>query len=94
MENVRDLIDWLGALNMGELQEKTLGVIYVYSRVTSREFSNKDLRFFDALAVALSISLENARLVQEALERQRLQDEGPGAPRARRPLPPPRRAGR
>jgi ATP-dependent DNA helicase Rep len=25
MENVRDLIDWLGALNKGELQEKTLG---------------------------------------------------------------------
>ena len=53
-------------------QEKVLGVIYVDSRVTSREFTPKDLRFFDALGVALSISLENARLVNEALERQRL----------------------
>lgn len=54
-------------------QEKVLGVIYVDSRVTTREFTHKDLRFFDALAVALSISLENARLIREALERQRLQ---------------------
>ncbi len=53
-------------------QDKVLGVIYVDSRVTSREFTNKDLRFFDALGVALSISLENARLIREALEKQAL----------------------
>jgi len=55
------------------VREKVLGVIYVDSKVSTREFSTKDLRFFDALAVALAIALENARLVREALERQRLQ---------------------
>ena len=56
------------------VRDRVLGVIYVDSRATSRDFSDKDLRFFDALAVALAISLENARLVSEALERQRMQE--------------------
>ncbi len=54
--------------------QKVLGVIYVDSRVTSREFTSKDLRFFDALAVVLSIALENARQVEAALERERLRE--------------------
>lgn len=54
-------------------RDKSLGVIYVDSRVTTREFTKRDLRFFDAMAVALSIALENHRLVQEAIERERLQ---------------------
>jgi len=54
-------------------QQKVLGVIYVDSRVAAREFTELDLRYFEALAGALSIALENSRLLREALERERLQ---------------------
>src|SRR5262249_14020704 len=54
-------------------KDDVLGVIYVDSRATERQFTNKDSRFFEALARAISIVLENARLLRSALERERLQ---------------------
>ncbi len=50
------------------VKERPLGLIYVDSRATHREFSRSDLRFFDALAGALAIAVENANLVRAALE--------------------------
>jgi sigma-B regulation protein RsbU (phosphoserine phosphatase) len=54
-------------------KDDVLGVIYVDSRATERQFTSKDSRFFEALARAISIVLENARLLRSALERERLQ---------------------
>lgn len=54
-------------------KDDVTGVIYVDSRATERTFTSKDSRFFEALARAISIVLENARLLRAALERERLQ---------------------
>lgn len=57
------------------VKERRLGLIYVDSRANQREFTAADLRFFDALAGALSIGVENARLVQEAIAAERLKEQ-------------------
>ena len=54
-------------------KDDVLGVIYVDSSMTNRQFTSKDARFFEALARAISIVLENARLLRAALEHERLQ---------------------
>ncbi len=54
-------------------KDEVTGVIYVDSRANTRTFTSKDSRFFEALARAISIVLENARLLRAALERERLQ---------------------
>jgi serine phosphatase RsbU (regulator of sigma subunit) len=53
-------------------KDEVLGVIFVDSRATERQFNSKDSRFFEALARAISIVLENARLLRAALEQERL----------------------
>lgn len=57
------------------VKERRLGVIYVDSRATHREFSRADLRFFDALAGALSIAVENARLIRETVASERVKEQ-------------------
>jgi sigma-B regulation protein RsbU (phosphoserine phosphatase) len=56
------------------VKNRILGVIYVDSRATSREFKRSDLKFFDALANAMAITIENARLVMEYVEAERLKE--------------------
>lgn len=57
------------------VKDRRLGVIYVDSRATHREFSRADLRFFDALAGALSVAVENARLVREIVASERVKEQ-------------------
>ena len=57
------------------VKDRRLGVIYVDSRATHREFSRADLRFFDALAGALSVAVENARLVREIVANERVKEQ-------------------
>lgn len=54
---------------------RVLGAIYVDSRVASREFSPADLAFFAAFASQATIALENARLVRDSLEKERMGQE-------------------
>jgi len=55
------------------VKKKTIGLLYVDSKATSREeFRVSDLMLFKALSYQLAIAIENARLVTEALERQKL----------------------
>jgi sigma-B regulation protein RsbU (phosphoserine phosphatase) len=56
------------------VKEEVLGVIYVDSKASAREFTRSDVRFFDALASALAIAIYNARLVVDALEKERLKE--------------------
>jgi serine phosphatase RsbU (regulator of sigma subunit) len=50
-----------------------IGVLYVDSRAATRRFSQSDLSFFAALAQHISISLENARLHLDSLEKSKLE---------------------
>ncbi len=56
------------------VKSEIIGVIYVDSRATSREFRQSDLKFFDALANAMAITIENARLVSEYVKKERLEE--------------------
>jgi len=52
---------------------KVRGVLYVDSRVATREFDHRDLGLFAALSQHISIALENARLHRDSVERTRLE---------------------
>lgn len=56
------------------VKEQTIGVIYVDTKAASREFAKSDLKFFDALANAMAITIENARLVAEYVRSERLKE--------------------
>ena len=55
--------------------QRVLGVIYVDSRAARREFSDRDLALFSAISAQLAVSLENARLHADSLEKVRLQKD-------------------
>lgn len=54
--------------------KRTVGVLYVDSRVATREFSHRDLGLFAALSQHISIALENARLHLDSIEKTRLEN--------------------
>lgn len=57
------------------VQEKRLGVIYVDSRASHREFTPDDTRYFESLAASLAIAVENARLVKRTVEGERTREQ-------------------
>ena len=67
----------------------TVGVIYVDSRAMRREFGARDLALFGAISAQLAISLENARLHADSLEKARLQKDVEIARRIQQHLLPP-----
>ncbi|MCB9877181.1 MAG: SpoIIE family protein phosphatase [Planctomycetes bacterium] len=56
-------------------KDRVVGVIYVDSRAVRREFSSRDLALFGAISAQLAISVENARLHADSLEKARLQKD-------------------
>lgn len=70
-------------------QDRTVGVIYVDSRAVRREFSGRDLALFGAISAQLAISVENARLHADSLEKARLQKDVEIARRIQQHLLPP-----
>ena len=54
---------------------KPLGVVYVDSRVASREFTPADLKFFAAFGTQATIALEKARLLRDSIEKERMSQE-------------------
>lgn len=56
-------------------QNKLLGYILVGSRLNQLPFSENDLEFLTTLVSQAVISMENARLFQETLEKQRIEEE-------------------
>jgi sigma-B regulation protein RsbU (phosphoserine phosphatase) len=56
-----------------KVKDRTTGVLYVDSKASSREFKDSDLTLFKALSYQLAIAIENARLVNTALETERMQ---------------------
>lgn len=70
-------------------RNRTVGVIYVDSRAVRREFSARDLALFGAISAQLAISVENARLHADSLEKARLQKDIEIARRIQQHLLPP-----
>jgi phosphoserine phosphatase RsbU/P len=58
-----------------KVQDKRLGVIYVDSRASAREFSSDDMRYFESLAASLAIAVENARLVRRTIDGERAREQ-------------------
>ncbi len=58
-----------------ESRGQRYGAIYVDSRAERLEFTGRDLAFFAALSQQLAVSLDNARLYTESVERARLTKE-------------------
>jgi sigma-B regulation protein RsbU (phosphoserine phosphatase) len=56
-------------------QEKMRGLVLVGKKITGAEFAPEELEFISTLGNTALISLENARLFGEALEKQRLEEE-------------------
>ena len=56
-------------------QNKLLGYILIGSRLNQQQFSENDLEFLTTLVSQAVISMENARLFQETLEKQRIEEE-------------------
>jgi sigma-B regulation protein RsbU (phosphoserine phosphatase) len=58
-----------------QLQGSTRGLILLGEKLSKERFSIADLEFVSSLGNLAIISLENARLFKEALEKQRMEDE-------------------
>ena len=58
-----------------QLQQQTKGLILLGPRIRSVPYGQADLEYFYALGNLAIISIENARLFQEGIERQKLEDE-------------------
>lgn len=58
-----------------QIQNEIKGFIFLGSKITKQEFKKGDLEFLQTLGNIAIISLENARLFQETLEKQRLEEE-------------------
>ncbi len=69
--------------------ERTLGAIYVDSRVQRKVFTRTDRELFEALARQAAIAITNARALQAERERVRLQGEMDLAAEIQRELLPP-----
>jgi serine phosphatase RsbU (regulator of sigma subunit) len=70
-------------------RNRTVGVIYVDSRAVRREFSARDLALVGAISAQLAISVENARLHADSLDKVRLQKDVEIARRIQHHLLPP-----
>jgi len=57
------------------IQEKTNGVILLGERINKLKYSENDIEFLSTLCNQAMISLENARLFDETIEKQRMEDE-------------------
>jgi sigma-B regulation protein RsbU (phosphoserine phosphatase) len=58
-----------------KIQDETKGVLVVGSKINKQEFRADELEFLYTLGNQAMISLENARLFEEALEKQRMEEE-------------------
>ncbi len=56
-------------------QDKLIGFILLGSKISGQEYTEADTEFLTTLVSQAVISLENARLFQETLEKQRIEEE-------------------
>ncbi len=75
-----DFDDYLAELGVHviipmQIQSETKGFIFLGDKITKKSYNVSDLEFLQTLGNVAIISLENARLFQETLEKQRLEEE-------------------
>ena len=58
-----------------QIQEQTKGLLLLGEKLNKEPYAQADFEFLSSLANLAIISLENARLFQEAIEKQKLEDE-------------------
>jgi len=58
-----------------QLQGKTRGLIFLGERPVKRDYTDSDLEFIYSIGTLAIISLENNRLFQEALEKQKMEED-------------------
>jgi sigma-B regulation protein RsbU (phosphoserine phosphatase) len=75
--SVREKLESLGvkAIVPMQIQRELRGVLCLGEKMNREEYSVRDLEFLYSLGNLAIISLENARLFKEAIEKQRLEDE-------------------
>jgi sigma-B regulation protein RsbU (phosphoserine phosphatase) len=56
-------------------QDQTKGIILLSKRINNQLYSDTDLEFISSLANTATLSMENARLFKETLEKQKLEEE-------------------
>ena len=57
------------------IKDRNLGVLYVHSTLTAKEFTQADFAVLKSLGGIIGLAVENARLLEAQAERQRLQRE-------------------
>ncbi|MBP8975498.1 MAG: SpoIIE family protein phosphatase [Bacteroidetes bacterium] len=57
------------------MQNRTMGIICLGKNLRCSDYSQADLDFLFALSSLATIAIENARLLQEAIEKQQMEDE-------------------
>lgn len=57
------------------IKEETKGIITIGEKILKKDFTNDDLEFLFTLGNEAMICLENARLFEETLEKQRIEEE-------------------
>jgi sigma-B regulation protein RsbU (phosphoserine phosphatase) len=58
-----------------QIQNETKGYLFLADKITKQTYTTSDLEFLQTLGNVAIISIENARLFQETLEKQRLEEE-------------------
>ena len=56
------------------VKDRMIGLLYVDSRASSREFTDRDLTLFKALAGQVAVAVDNSRLLEHYVEKQRIQE--------------------
>ncbi len=56
------------------VKDKMTGLLYVDSKASSREFTDRDLTLFKALASQVAVAVDNSRLLEHYVEKQRIQE--------------------
>lgn len=57
------------------VKDRMIGLLYVDSKASSKEFKERDLTLFKALAGQVAVAIDNARLLKHYVEKQRMQEE-------------------
>jgi sigma-B regulation protein RsbU (phosphoserine phosphatase) len=55
------------------VKERMLGLLYVDSKASSKEFGEQDLTLFEALAGQMAVAIDNARLLVHYVDKQRIE---------------------
>lgn len=57
------------------VKDRMIGLLYVDSKASSKEFKDRDLTLFKTLAGQVAIAIDNTRLLKHYVEKQRMQEE-------------------